>query len=196
MALDSAHPKMPVQGSAPPNPDQIAKTPLRGRLPDQTPVDTLATAAEFLGDTTNAVNRRPFLIAGQEQRDNAFVLRMATDEFFERKDHAGDTRLHVGRSAAVQHALAHFRLERRTRPFVGRSARNDIGVPQKNQHGSAAAMRSPQVAHVAIVQILDGEARLAQSLTDEGLATGIFGGDRSTPDQFAREIENCGLMIG
>ena len=69
---------------------------------DHAKVDALAAAAEFLDDALHAVAiDRAFLVAGQQQRHRAAMIRIRGDERFQRQRHRRDTAFHVRRTAAV-----------------------------------------------------------------------------------------------
>ena len=74
---------------------------------------------------------------------------MRGDELLDRDDEGGDRRLHVGRAAAVQPAVAHGRRERVGRPAVERTGRHDVGMSREDEQRPRRPAACPEVGDAA-----------------------------------------------
>src|SRR5690606_15935396 len=93
--------------------DDIADHVGRRRFADDAVVDLLIALLQVLDHLDGAVDRRAFLVRSNQQADGAAVFRVGINEFL-KGDHERRYRaFHVGGTAAVQHAAADLRLERR-----------------------------------------------------------------------------------
>ena len=159
VALHAVHGELARQRAAAADLDHVAERIGARRLADDAPVDLLAARLEHFHDAARAVDRRAFLVAGQQERQRAGVVGMPGDEALGRSDHRGQTALHVGGAAAVQHAVAYDRLERVGLPFLARAGRYDVGMTGEAQHRAAIAMARPEVLDRTERHALDPEAR-------------------------------------
>ena len=71
---------------------------------------------------------------------------------------AASAALHVGRAAAVQHAVADGGHEGVGLPLLERAGGHDVRVAGEAEHRAAAAARRPEVVDDAVAQALDLEA--------------------------------------
>ena len=101
-------------------------------------------AAQRLDHALGAVDRRAFLVAGDQEGERARCSRVRGDEFLAGGDHGGEPALHIGGAAAVEQAVADRRLERIGAPFLQRAGRDHVGVPGEAQHRAAARRAAPR----------------------------------------------------
>ena len=162
--------------------DGIAEHFGRRRFADDAVVNLAPARREPVHDLDGAVHRRAFLVRGDEQADGALVLRMRGHEGFGGGDERRDRALHVGGAAAVEHAVAHLRLERVAMPILARTGRHDISVTGEHHHRLAVAAFGPEIVDVAVAQVLAAEARGREALREDFLAAGVVRRHRWTPD--------------
>ena len=189
VALDAPDRDGSAQRPAPPDLHGVAEPVGARRLADQAPVDALAAPAEGLHDPADPVHRRSLLVAGDEQRDGAVVLRVPVDEALEGGDHGCDASLHVGGAASVEAPVAERRLERRAAPLFEGTGRHHVGMSQQHQQRTVGPAPGPEIVHVGEGYRLRPEAERGQSLGEDRLAAGVLGGDRGAANQLARERE-------
>jgi hypothetical protein len=127
--------------------DGVAQRVFARRLTHQTPIDCLLPLAQQVDHPPRAVHRRSFFIAGDEERQRAPMLRIASDEFLGGRHHGGEPALHVGRAAAIQQAVLHHRRERIGLPIVDGARGHHIRVPGEAEHGTARAAGRPKIVH-------------------------------------------------
>ena len=179
----------PGQRAAAADLDGVAEFLFARRLADDAPVDLLAALAQRLDHLLGAVDRRAFLVAGDQVGDRALVLRVRLHEIFGGGDHGGQRALHVGGAAAKQQAVAHRGLERIALPFFERAGGHHVGVSGEAQHRTALAARRPEIVHVAITQVFDLETGRREPAGHDFLATLVGGGHGIAPDEIEREID-------
>ena len=118
----------------------------RRRLADDAVVDALAARGEPLDDADGAVDRRAFLVGGEEQRDRAGRGRVRGDEGLDRRDERRERALHVGGAAAVEPAVA---LVGRERVAIASARRGPVGTtsvwPAKQTSGRASPRRAQRL---------------------------------------------------
>ena len=158
-------------------------------LADDAPVDFLAALAQRFDHLLGAVDRRAFLIAGDQVGDGALVLRVRAHEVFGGGDHGGERAFHVGRAAPEQQAIAHRRLEGIALPFLERAGGDHIGMSGETQHRAALAARRPEIVDVAIAQVFDLEAGRRQPPRHDFLAALVGRGDGVAREEIEREID-------
>ena len=105
----------------------------------------------------------PSLVAGDEEPDGA-VERPSPlgDESERRREHAGDTALHIDRAAAVEHAVRYRAVERPVPPRFDRAGRDNVGMAREKEIGAAC----PD-ARVEIVDVGRSGLREARALDSE-----------------------------
>ena len=140
-------------------------------------------------DLLCAVVRGPFLVARDQQRDTAGVIRVAADESLQRRDHCRETRLHVRGAPAVKHAVANHRLERVRVPRRLVARRNDVRVTGEAEQRTVATAPRPQVRYVAERHVLAVKAQRRQFHGHHFLAARIVRRDRRTAYQPLEEFE-------
>ena len=117
----------------------------RRRLADDAVVDALAARGEPLDHLDGAVDRRAFLVGGEQQRDRAGRVGMRGDERLDRRDERGERALHVGGAAAVEPAVALGRARTgRECHCVERAGRHDVGVAGEADQRARASPRRAQ----------------------------------------------------
>ena len=85
---------------------------------------------------------RPFLVAGEEERDRAVeLLRPRLDVVERRRGEAGDGALHVGCAAAVEDAAGNLRGEGRMAPQRDVARRHDIDMAGESRDEAARRRR-------------------------------------------------------
>ena len=149
-------------------------------------------SVQGLHHALRAVDRRAFLVAGDEEGDRARVIGVRADEFLGRRDHRGEPALHVGSSAAVEQAVADRRREGIAAPLFERTCRDDVGVAREAEERSPAAAARPEILDVAKAQWLDHEAERRQALRHHWLAALVGRRHRSACDQIPSQFNRLG----
>src|ERR1019366_9893847 len=111
MALPSLDDERPVERAAPPNLDRVAERVSACRFADDAMVEALAF---FIGPAQKffrAIDRRAFLVAGDEKTDRALVRSMLRGISAGGGGKGGNASLHVGRAAPPDRAIGHLRRE-------------------------------------------------------------------------------------
>ncbi len=96
-------------------------------------------------DPARAVDRRPFLVAGEQERECAAWSRMPGDEPLGRRHHRREAALHVGGAASVQDAVANHGLERVGVPVLARTGRHDVRVTGEAEHRAVVCRACPEI---------------------------------------------------
>ncbi len=133
VALHAEDAQLAAEGAAAAVLDRVAEALDRGRLADDAVVEADAALDQPVADPRRAVDRRPFLVAGDQQRHAAAMRRPGGGELLGGHDHGGDRALHVGGAAAVEPAAAVRRHERVAAPGGERPGRDDVGVAGEDQ---------------------------------------------------------------
>ena len=79
-------------------------------------------------------------------------------------------------------------------PFLQRAGGHHVSVAGEAQHGTALAMRGPEVLDVAEVQLFDAEPRCRQSRGHQVLAAAVHRCNRSARNQFLGQLERVGVV--
>ena len=135
MSSPLSEPRRPILISSP-------RRPWGRRLADDAGVDRLAPRRSATPAPYGAVDRWPFLVAGDEQASEPPSLPSVRKVARRRRDEAGDGALHVDRAAAVEHAIADVGCERRHGPGTLVTRRHDVGMAGKTKVGRAEPMRA------------------------------------------------------
>ena len=183
MALHTLHGGRGTEGSPAPDADDIAHPGCRRRFANDAVVDTDPTSFEFLHDPDGAVEGVGFLVAGYQERHGATVARVPSHESFSGYDHCRKARLHIGRAATVQEAVAQRRLERWRGPRFDGPAWHDVRVSGEREAWFRAGreaprwrrMHRPEVVDLAETHPFDREAGGLDAPDEDFLATGIVG---------------------
>ena len=149
----------------------------------------LAGSGQLLDDLDRAVDGGPFFVGGDEQRDRSGGRRVIGDEALHRGDERRERRLHVGRAATVEPAVALGRHERIGFPSFARTGRHDVGVPGKADERTRRAAPRPQIGDAVRNERFATEAERRETCGDQRLAARVVGRHRGARDQFARERE-------
>src|SRR6185312_2487092 len=136
MALTAADRDPPVERAAPAVLDGVADGLDRRRLAEHAMVETLAFGPRPVEEPDRAVDRRAFLVAGEEEADRA-VERASLDEAQGGGDGRGDPALHVAGAAAPELAVGDFARERVEPPARLIARRHDVGVAGEGEIGGA-----------------------------------------------------------
>ena len=168
--LHTMHRQAPTEGSPSADFDGVADRGFAGGLAHHAPVYALAPRGERLDHALGPIDRGAFLIAGDEIGDRAFVTGMGADELLRRREHRGESALHIGRATAVKDSIADGRHERVRTPFLERPGRHHIRMSGEAQHRSAAPVPGPEVLDIAKGQGLDRKAQSRQTLGHDLLA--------------------------
>ena len=89
--------------------------------------------------------------------------------------HGGETALHVGGTATIEHAIAFGRHEGWRRPVRRVAGRHHIGMAGKDQKGRTFAVGRPEVIDILNAHRLINETVIGQSIGHDLLATPIIG---------------------
>src|SRR5439155_26741544 len=102
VALHAAHRELARQRAAAAVLDHVAQALHRGWLADDAAVEPLAARLQGFDEAHRAVDRGPFLIAGDEEGDAATMLPMRLHEALAGDDHRRQRGLHVSGAAAIE----------------------------------------------------------------------------------------------
>src|ERR1700731_4441659 len=160
------------------------------------PIEALAPLAQQLRHTARPIDRRALLITRDQKCNRPLVIRMRPDELLGGGDHRRKSALHVGRAAAVQHAVADLRRKRIAVPLLQRTAGHHVGVSGEAEHRSHPAAPGPEVLDTAKAQLLDGEAGCREALDHELLAAFVSGGDRAARDESLSQFNGLRHYLG
>ncbi len=149
----------------------------------------LAARRQFVHDFQSPVACTAFLVAGNQQRETAVVIRMLGQEIFQRYDHGGKAAFHIRGATAIEQIADERRLEGSDAPFVFVAGRDNVGMPGKTHDGCCCASPGPQVGDVIELQRLAFETQLCQPIGEQKLAAGIVGSDGTPPDQVAQKVD-------
>ena len=189
VTLDALDGQRAGQRAAPAVLDHVAEPIDGGRLADDAIVDALARGGELLDHLDRPVDRRPFFVGGDEQRDRARRVRMRCDERLDGGDERGERGLHVGGAAAVQPAVALGRHERIRLPLRQRAGRHDVGVPGEADERARRSPAPPSVLDRVRRERLGAKAERGEARRHQLLAAGVVGRERPPRDQLARQRE-------
>ena len=191
VALHAAHRELGAERAAPAHLDHVADAMRARGFADHAPADLFAALAQPVDHAPRAVDRGAFLVAGEQEGD-APLRRLRGQQPFAGRDHRRQAALHVGRPAAVQHAVGDPRLERRMRPRRQRSGRHHVGVAREHEQRSLAAAHGPEVVDLAVAQVRARKAHGLQARGEQLLAAGIVGRHRGAADQLGGERQRRG----
>ncbi len=114
---------------------------------------------------------------------------MRGDELGGRGHHRRKAALHVGGTAAIEHAVLDHRLEWIRVPVLERPRGHDIRVAREAEHGSLAAALRPEILDRSERQTVDMEAGGLQPLDQQRLAAAVRGAHRGSRNQLAGQIQ-------
>ena len=151
MPLTAGHFDPDVDRSAPPDLDRIAEPIGRGRFADEAQIGLQPALRQPIEDRAGAVDRRAFLVAGEQQADDALAggTRGGGDE-------GGDRALHVDRAAPVEQIAANFGREGARGPAFAR--RHDIEMPGEGEMRAAGAAHRDHILDRPVGRLADREA--------------------------------------
>ena len=131
VALDAAHGELAAERAATAVLDHVARLFDRCGFAHDAVVQRFATGFELLHHHFGAVNRRAFLVAGQQEGDGNLRVWVSGQKFFHRHDERGDGGFHVTGAAAKELAVLVRGRERVTAPLRQRAGGYHVGVPGK-----------------------------------------------------------------
>ncbi len=102
MTLDAMDREPASHAAAPADLDHVAQRLRAGRLADEASINGLVAALEPIEHLAGAVDRRSFLVSGDQQADRAGEVPPALQKGLHRRDEGGDRSLHVYGTAAAQ----------------------------------------------------------------------------------------------
>ena len=196
MALNAAHREVAGQRTAPPDLQGVAE-PLRiGRLADQAGIELLAAPDEPVEHLARAVDRRTFLVAGDQAADRP-GRPMLLEKTRGCGDEAGDRALHVDRATPVQHAVDDLAGERIDAPAGEIARRHDVGVTGKAEIGRPLAHPGVQIADRRRAVLLErqpvaGETQPLQRMLDHVERAVVLRRHARTADQRLRQSDRIG----
>ncbi len=206
VSLDPMHRETPGQRTAPANLEHVAGDLLAGGFADDAPVDAFGALHQFFDHPLRAIDRRTFLVAGNQEGDSALMTRTLADEGLGGRDHRGQSAFHVRRAAPVERAGANVRFERIGTPVFQRSRGHHVSVSRKAQHRVPLSARGPQVVDCTKAQLLNAKAQRLKARRNEILAALIGGRDRVSRNQVLgqlkrrghglRAVRSCGVAKG
>jgi len=169
-----------VHGAAPADLDHIAQSLGIGRLADQAGINHFVIVPHPIEHLDGAVDRRTFLIAGDQHTDGAAEVAAAPfDETPGGRGEGGHRAFHVRRAAPVEPAVAPRRLERIGGPVRRISRRHHVRVAGEAEVRLARAEARIEVVDVrrafgAERQAVAGEADLFERRAEhvEGACVG------------------------
>ena len=122
----------PIEAAAPPDLDGFAEPCGVGRLANQSMVGLLAIGRHPVEHLARAVDRKTFLIAGDEQADGAGnVVALGFSEIERGRGESGDGALHVGGAPSIEHAVLDHAAEGRVGPRAYVPRRHHVGMTGK-----------------------------------------------------------------
>ncbi len=124
MALDAVDGEPRRDTAAPADLDHLAQALRIGRLADQAGIQRLALFLQPLQHPDRAVDRRAFLVAGDQQADGTVEFATLGQESRDGRDKGADSALHIRRAPAVENAVRDLGPEGRLAP-AGRFADRD-----------------------------------------------------------------------
>ncbi len=192
VSLDPVHCETPGQGTTPANLDHVAGDLFARRFADDAPVDPFGALHQYFDHPLRAIDRRTFLVAGNQEGDSALMMRTLGDEGLGGRDHRGQSAFHVRRAAPVERAGANVRFERIGTPVFQRSSGHHVSVSRKAQHRVPLTARCPQVVDCTKAQLLDAKAEGFKARRNEILAALIGGRDRVSRDQVPGQLKRGG----
>ncbi|MNH09720.1 hypothetical protein D3C79_691810 [compost metagenome] len=191
MALFAAYGQLGAQRTTATVLDHVTQQGGAGRFADDAPVQALVARFQALDHRLGAVVSRAFLVAGDQKRDLAAVVRVVLHEALAGDDHGRQAALHVGGATATEHAVGVDQcLEGFMLPLLDRAGRHHVGVAGKTQYRAVlAAVGGPEVVDVFNAHRLQLETDGAQTVHHLRLAIGVDGGDRGATDQVAGQLK-------
>jgi hypothetical protein len=168
MALRAGDRQHRVEAAAAADLDHLAERLGVGRLAGDAGVQLVPVLREPAQHLDGAVDRRPFLVAGDQEADRA-VERAGREPPLGGRDEAGDRALHVGGAAAPDHAVAQRAGERAGAPGLLGASRHHVGMAGKAQVRCGIADPRIEVVDVGCARVREFQAVAGepQPLEDE-----------------------------
>src|ERR1019366_3054967 len=112
MTLPSLDDERAIERAAPSNLDRVAERLSARRFADDAMVEALAFVVSPAQELFGAIDRRAFLVAGDEKTDRALVRSMLRGISAGGGGKRGNAPLHVGRAAPPDRAIGHLQIGR------------------------------------------------------------------------------------
>ncbi len=173
--------------------DRVAERFDAGRLADDAMVEARAPVERPADELDRAVDRRPLLVAGDEEADRA-GKGAAPDEAEGRRRRRRESSLHVAGAASPQLALGDLGRERPEPPAGGVARRHDVGVPGKDEVRRRLSVSGEEVENIRRSGRREGhelgrEASAGEEIAQPGQNSGVRGRHRGKGDERARDVE-------
>src|SRR5271170_5680143 len=196
MALAAADREPAVKRAAPAVFDRVAERADAGRLADNAMVETLAPGERPVEELDRAVDRRTFLVAGDEEADRA-LKRPLGDEAQGCGHSGGDAALHVAGAPAPEFAVGNLGCERIKPPALNIAGRDDVGMAGEGEIGPSGSEPGMEVQDRRRARRLEREelgceSRPRQEIAEIRQRPAVVGGDRPATDERARDLERRG----
>ena len=200
MALHAAHDQVDGHAAATADLHHVAEALRTGRFADDAGVDRLATPGQPLQHLDGAVDRRTFLITGDQQADRTAEITAASgDETRGRGGEGRDRALHVGGAATEQVTARQLGGERADRPRRKVTHRHDVGMTGEAEMLPAGADARIEVGDVVgaglgEIHALAREAERRQRFFQQLQGTGFARRHALAADERARQFDDIGSV--
>ena len=198
MALHAAHRQVDRHAAAPTDLHHVAEALRARRFADHADIDRLAALGETLQHLHGTVDRRPFLVAGNQEADRAAEIAAATAEESGRGIGEGSNRpLHVGGTTAEQIAARQLSREGTDRPG-GKIARwHHVGMAGKAEMAALRADSGIEVGDIVgaglrEIHALAAEAQRLQRALENLQCARFLRRHAFAADQGARQFNDIG----
>ena len=149
MAGGTVYGQPAIEAATPADLDHIAKGLGIGRLADQTRIKRHALGRNPLQQFLGAVDRRAFLVAGDQKRDRAIeTIALLAQKLPGGGGETGDRGFHVGGAPAIEHAVLDFGAEGIGAPTVRIAHRHRVGMAGKTEMRRAGADAGIEIGDV------------------------------------------------
>ena len=198
MALAAVDQEPAGQRAAPAVLDRVAQRADGGRLADDAMVETLAFHQRPFEELDGAVDRRAFLVAGDEEADRAGE-RLLGDEAQGGGCRRGEAALHVASAAAPELTVGDFGRERIEPPACRVAGRDDVGMAGEGEIGLSPPEPRIEVGDVGRSRRreddeLSGESFLGHEIAQIRQRAAVGRRHRPTADERARDLERGGRL--
>ncbi len=148
MALLADDANAAIERAAPPDLDRVAERRDIRRLADDAMIELFAARPRPVEQLHRAVDRRAFLVAGDEKGERALRRAAPLDIGQRRGDEGGDGAFHVRGAAAVDSSVRDFRRERIEAPARDIARGHDVGVASEGEMRMAGSDRREEIVHI------------------------------------------------
>ena len=196
MALPPIHRDDAGQRSPPPDLDRVTHAVRIGRLADNGGVKAFALVFRPVEQFRGAVDRRTFLVSGDQQRDRSGQGDAVVLQAGKCGNETGNAAFHVHRAAAEHLAVFNGGREGRMPPAALVARWYDIGMTGEHQVLAWRAAHGKQVVHIRRARFGEGHGMVfkpqsGQHRTEAMQGSGIFGCHRRACNQ---RTKHCGRV--